>query len=320
VIADYWRSLENLEAPDASGYVKRRLRPDLPLDLFMAVARPSGRRSILVTIGADVADQIPHFGGSRGIQSQMLVAGGGRTLEISLRDMAYADIFDRLLDDVIISIPMNAGGKAAAFVVARLGRWQKFLTVSPLPLGEESQRGLFGELWFLKTRAMPVRGIASVANWLGPTLAAQDFQFVDLAVEVKTSVADQDQSLHIVSERQLDDLGIARLFLFHVSVDGRAGERGSLPDLVDSIRADLRGGPWAETFEEHLSESGYADVDRDRYLQPCYTIREENLFRVTGNFPRLTERDLPAGVSDIHYVIRLSACRPFAVGFDELRP
>jgi hypothetical protein len=319
-VGEHWVSLESAQVPDGRGYVKRRLRPDLAMDVFVAVARPSGRRCLLLKADGVDLRALPRFSGSRGIESRLVTdAGEGRFLEVSLRDRAFADIFDKLLDDVVLTLPPDTGPGVAARVVARLILWQKFLSATPSPLGEEAQRGLYGELWFLKEHVFRLRGLPGVGGWVGPTRAAQDFQFSAMAIEVKTSVADQDQALRIVSERQLDDVGIARLFLFHLSVDMRAGETGSLPDLVASVRREIADNPWRDEFEGRLAEAGYSDADRERYVQPCYAIREQNLFRVAAGFPRLTESVLQAGVGDVHYSIRLSACKPFAVDMSELK-
>jgi hypothetical protein len=81
-VGDHWVSLESAQVPDARGYVKRRLRPDLSMDVFVAVARPSGRRCLLLKAEGVDLEALPRFSGSRGIESRLTTdAGEGRVLD-----------------------------------------------------------------------------------------------------------------------------------------------------------------------------------------------------------------------------------------------
>ena len=59
-------------------------------------------------------------------------------------------------------------------------------------------------------------------------------------------------------------------------------------------------------FKLKLLESGYYDIHMPLYEERGYTIRQENLYRVSGNFPRITENQIPIGVGDVRYSIVLS--------------
>ncbi len=63
-------------------------------------------------------------------------------------------------------------------------------------------RGLFGELWFLRTVAIPsVGSLAAVHAWKGPLGSPQDFQLLDGLVEIKTILpgGHKEQSLRLNS-------------------------------------------------------------------------------------------------------------------------
>jgi hypothetical protein len=320
-VTTIWRELEAARAPDASGYVRRLVRPDLPIELSLAIARPSMKRCLLMSAepgsGAHAS-----FSGARGITSQVVsVAPDIHWLELSLTDPGSADMFDALLEDLIAAIPAGAPRREAmSALLARLARWQRFLRASAAPLGKEAQHGLYGELWFLLHHLAPSHGPLAVAGWTGPDRELQDFQLGDVAVEVKTCVGQQAQAMRISSERQLDVPPGVRLYLFHISVDVRRGSKDTLVALVDQVRATFRGSSGADALEDRLAASGYSDVDARHYAQTDYAVREHNLFRVRDGFPRITERDIPDGVGEVAYSLAVAVCRPFAASMSELGP
>lgn len=146
-----------------------------------------------------------------------------------------------------------------------------------------------------------------VKSWLGPENSIQDFQYANWAVEVKTTHGNNHQKIHITSERQLDDSIIEKIFLFHLSLDVRVGNGETLNSLIDEVSELLKDNTIASNlFKLKLLESGYFDIHRPLYEEKGYTIRQENIYRVTGNFPRITENQIPIGVGDVKYSIVLS--------------
>ena len=127
-------------------------------------------------------------------------------------------------------------------------------------------------------------------------------------------MATQPQRLTINSERQLDRAGLQVLFLFHISLDVRAGAGESLPDVVERVRVSLHAEPGArDLFEDRLVQAGYLGTHAPRYADVGYVVRDVHLFRVTEHFPRIVEADLRAGVGDVRYSIGVSDCMPFLV-------
>jgi hypothetical protein len=160
----------------------------------------------------------------------------------------------------------------------------------------------------------------AVAGWRAPQAAHQDFQFAAGAVEVKTTTAKQPQAVRVTSERQLDDAGIRALFLHVVVLDerevepGAAGSGECLPGVIADLRSRLASEPSAlELFDDRLLEAGYLDAAAPRYEGRRFTLRRELTFHVQRGFPRLVERDLPAGVGDVNYALSLAAGAPWTV-------
>ena len=239
---------------------------------------------------------------------------------MALKVARHADVFTALAEDLARRI--TAAPDTTAKIVALIGglaRWQKFLSASFEGLSEEAQRGLWGELHFLREHLLPTVGAAAVNNWKGGERAHQDFQFESSAVEVKTTLAKQPQVVRITSERQLDDSAWASLFLNVIALDVRDGSGETLPAMVASLRAKLAADTAArEQFEDELLMTGYLDAHAARYADHGYMVRAVGFFRVGPKFPRLVEVDMPAGVGDASYALSVAACEPFKVKPDRV--
>jgi hypothetical protein len=71
-------------------------------------------------------------------------------------------------------------------------------------------------------------------------------------------------------------------------------------------------------FKLKLLESGYFDINKPLYEERGYTIRQENLYQVSGNFPRITESQIPIGVGDVRYSIVLSESEEWRINKENL--
>lgn len=119
-------------------------------------------------------------------------------------------------------------------------RWQKFLSAGVEGLSEERQRGLWGELRFLRNDLVAVFGPQdSVSAWQGSRAAHQDFLFSSGAVEIKTTIAKGPHVVQITSERQLDDKGLPALYLRHFALAVREGVGETLPQMVGFIASAI---------------------------------------------------------------------------------
>ncbi len=164
--------------------------------------------------------------------------------------------------------------------MSRLVKWQQFLDqYDPEGLSEEAQRGLFGELWFLRKYMIPLFGVSqAIDSWKGPDKNQQDFLINSYAVEVKTSISKLHQKIQIASEQQLDDIGLKALFLYHISLIISFGSGETLPDLVDSIKKNIdANSESAKKFEDSLINAGYINIHVDRYYRTSYLIRSHQV-------------------------------------------
>jgi Putative PD-(D/E)XK family member, (DUF4420) len=318
-ISQIWAQLEGEGATE--GRFRRRVHEESVADLYLVVDKPANTRALLIDV--DLAGtELGELPSGRGIDLRRVpTASGGEALELVLSQQSFADLFDALVTDVACAA---AGGvdqaDVAARVAARVRRWQSFLRETSTGLSPERQRGLFGELFFLRRVLLgSVPAPAAVGAWVGPNGAPQDFAFGEVAVEVKTTAGAQPQLLRITSERQLDTTALKHLALFHLSLDARDGAGQSLPDLVAETRKALQDPASADIFEDRLFTAGYLDAQAVQY-RTGYTVREAAIFLVGEGFPRLVEADCPAGVGDVAYSVAVSALTPFAVDASVLIP
>ena len=306
---------QNLEAePVSSSWQLMLARPQKGYPLYVALDGNTHQRAILLRAPLEAIPGQQQWPVCRGLLFFTEIVSGETHCGVVLKDTRFADVFTSLAEDLARRIAgTSTAYEAVLTLIAQLARWQKFLAASTDGLCEESQRGLWGELYCLREYLVPAMnaGVA-VSGWKGGEHAHQDFQFASGALEVKTTIAKQPQTVRITSERQLDDANLPALFLYVLVLEPREGGAATLPDLVESLRSRLATDLEAiELFEEALLASGYLDAHAQRYVARSYSVRSTHWFRVQKNFPRLVEALLPLGVGDVNYALSLAACEPF---------
>lgn len=317
---EIWELLATPTGRATGGFALRRLIPQSKFNAFAAVEEATGRRFLLLKSNHSNVRPSHPLPSGRGFEVQFLVTPadpeGSNSLRLELAEPAHADIFDVVGNDILTNIVQSSDDKAAfeAFV-ARIVAWQRFLDELPVSgLTEQSQQGLFGELWFLRHVLVPEIGPGkAVAAWAGPKNLTKDFQLTGLAFEVKASSAKQHTSFTISSEVQLDSQGVGRLILYGLLLERLSAGGTSLLELVEATRVDLRVDAAASVrFSELLLQLGYTDLDAARYTTR-FALRSQHFFDVTGDFPRIVGADLRAGVGDVHYSIMQSECEHYAI-------
>jgi len=269
----------------SAGTLERRISTESACDLFLGVQKPGNTRSLRVRFASAAAPdplQLPSFRGLE-LGQQCLAESGREYLTVALRAVnpAFSSVFTSLAEDVARHVSqLQDEGQAAAAFFGRLVQWQRLLERRGAEgLDAEEQRGLYGELWFLRERVLTGLSVSqSVSAWTGPERTAKDFQFPGCAVEVKTTMAGQHQHLQIAGEKQLDDTGLDALFLCHLSLEVARGAGETLPAAVTSLRAAAAAIPAAaQTLEDRLLEVGYLDAHAALYAAVGYVLREVSI-------------------------------------------
>ena len=298
-----------------SGWLLRLARPLPSCPLFVGLEPASRRRAVFLRLAAEWVPARRRWPRCRGLEAVAVRIEQETHFGVILKESRFSDVFTALAEDLDRRVAAAAGAAEQAKVfLGQLARWQKFLSASHDGLGEEEQRGLWGELHFLRTHLLTGLGANAVTGWKGGEKAHQDFQFATGAAEVKTTLAKRPQVVRITSERQLDSSGWRALFLHVVALETRDGGGETLPALVATLRSTLAGEAAAlESFEDGLLAYGYLDAHSGRYAERGYLVRSEATFKVRRSFPRLVEKDLPAGLGEVSYGLSLAALETFAV-------
>ncbi|MBR8834022.1 MAG: PD-(D/E)XK motif protein [Stigonema ocellatum SAG 48.90 = DSM 106950] len=209
-VQDTWKLLEEDRSSLSSGYLTRRVLPEVKYDVFLAIELPSNTRLLMLRVKHSSVGKGTVFPKSSSFEVRRVALPNDSeayvTLQLVLTNSRYSDIFTTLVQDIVDHlVPLADETNAVAEFITRLRRWQTFLEKhNPEGLSQTEQQGLYGELWFLRQVVIPQLGSRrGVQCWTGPRGTQQDFQFQSCAVEVKTTVAKQHQKLAIASERQL---------------------------------------------------------------------------------------------------------------------
>lgn len=323
-IENIWVGLES-EVSNHSGLLYKRYSAEVLPDVFIALKAPEKLRCIAFRISATFPFDETLWNKLKDIKIETLPDERDKSkkfLLILLLNKQLKDIFSTLCEDLIFGISeVSTEQTLVEKLLERLAKWQSlFEKVGKQGLSDEAQRGLYGEIYFLRFILNNISDkIYCLKSWLGPEKSIQDFQYSNWAVEVKTTHGNNHQKIHITSERQLDDSIIEKIFLFHLSLDVREGNGESLNILIDEVSDLLNDNTMASNlFKMKLLESGYYDIHKPLYDERGYTIRQENLYRVSGNFPRITENQIPIGVGDVRYSIVLSESEEWRINHETL--
>ena len=310
-------------APSQSGAQRIRLDVDAAADIFACIFWPMRRPGLLIEgVGEHrpVGDRIPTC---RGVRVVHEVSAEPRTvIRIMLDDERLLEIFAVMSADLVsIVAPQTSTALALSRAIDRVCMWQGLFERVPAEgLSEERQRGMLGELLVMERLLVPVLGpLAAAECWTGPDPAHQDFIRSGLAIEVKTSLAKRHARLRIANEKQLDERSHENLLLAYLNLDESMAHGDSLPRVVERVRAMAAGDPTASRIlDDRLLAGGYLDVHAAIYNRNRWRAGDTRYFRVEGEFPRLTDANLPAGVGDIGYSIIADDLHSYEIGDDEV--
>lgn len=231
---------------------------------------------------------------------------GQQHLVLTLERQVDRDLFEGLCRTLASSLEhATDSANALAVSLAHIHRWKTFLSGRSQHLSVEEVRGLFAEIVFLTElidRHMLSR--AAIEAWLGPERSHQDFIFGNTAVEVKSLSGAERSSIRVSSEDQLESLNDTLfLRLYRLSSLVNAAGAQSLNEIVSALQARLSDGDSVEAFDRKLVAHGYAPLPY--YDEPSFVVSEIRSYRVADGFPRLMRSQLPAGVFNVAYDIKL---------------
>lgn len=243
-----------------------------------------------------------------------------KELVILLTEKKLEEPFDTLCDDVIDFLVASVNELTAIKGVNnKLESWKMlFDRLANSALTIERQKGLFGELAFLKTLLdTGLNSEIALLAWTGPDMERRDYLLNNLGIEIKTTAANHPV-LKISNETQLEINSLANLFLILYSMEVRRGNQHTLVSLVESINLKLESLSEKELFRLKLSQYGYFTKDAGHYDSREFIIREIHAYKVEENFPRLIPQNIPQGIFNSSYRIELSSCEQYKLPLEEV--
>ncbi|MFZ4400589.1 MAG: PD-(D/E)XK motif protein [Bacteroidales bacterium] len=316
-IDNIWTDLEN-DDTFRSGILLKRYSASVLPNIYVALRAPEKLRCIAAHIDKENAPVVENWNKLKDIKVEVLKDDRNHTksyLLVLILNQQHKDIFSVLCEDLINQVALILDEKVLIKdLLNRLAKWQTlFERLGQQGMTTEAQRGLFGELYFLKKFLSISADISYCINsWQVPSNTVQDFHHGNWAVEVKTTHGNNHQKIQISSERQLDNSVISNIFLFHISLDIRNNHGVTLNDLVEWVENYLaKDVIELNSFRLKLFEVGYFDIHKPIYQDTGYSIRQESIYKVEGEFPRIMEDEIRNGVGDVKYSIIISDCLTF---------
>lgn len=275
-------------------------------------------RCIAASISSSVSVTLSSFANLRDINVELIPDEKNSEKHILLFKLLspqHTDIFSILCEDLIASIAtVTNETQLVKELLNRFAKWESlFDKAASHGLTPEEQRGLFGELFFIRKYLKNNPDFLYVINsWVGTEKQAKDFQSAGWGVEVKTSQGNNHQKVLISNERQLDTSNLEHLFLYHLSLEVRQQSGETLNQLADSI-TEIIGSDFTvlNRFKNKLLEGGYFEQHKHLYEEVGYFIRQETFYKVETDFPRIEEKDIRNGVGDVKYSIVLGRCSDY---------
>lgn len=270
---------------------------------------PAGQEAVLAGFNEALLPASEKLPDGQGFFVERVAMDDGWTwLAITRSESGQFDLFVAMVCDVVGLL--DAAGQTdqqtqMRLFIERVRAWQDFMRKGVTVLGPEREVGLIGELTVLGRLLDEGLGCGSVIDaWKGPLDGEQDFELGMGAIEVKATVSQTGFPARVGSLQQLDDY--IRQPLFLVGVKLRLNAEGfNLSSLVAQTRERLRDAPAAAVkFDRLLLDAGHYDGHASQYTRR-FELAEFRVCEVTGNFPRLTTGNVPAGVTAASYNIDL---------------
>ena len=276
-------------------------------------------KQILFFIQDTGADKIKPLDNLAGLQVSIEKYGAGEyrlVCCLTSHEPELLDKFSTVAKDIAFHCSTYKGVQLFLKTQERIKSWANFLKPSRAGLTHSEFVGLFGELYVLSEHFMSaIPPDESVRAWIGPEGKKQDFTFNDSAIEVKTTLPGDQQTISISSLDQLDKV-TSELYLMRVvaspSGDGTGFNLGGLYEkCLDAIGHDVV----AEGLFLQKASLLYGKASESQ-IKDHFVIVNVSIFDVDANFPKLTSSNVDLAIRDVKYEITVGALSDFKVATD----
>lgn len=230
---------------------------------------------------------------------------GKYALQFILNYPVLDELFVKLCWDLMEISKKNE--KPVNSIILRFNNWLRLLQKRAEGLlSGQSQKGLIGELLFLKDLVALENTSYALSSWVGPEGSDQDFVFENTWVEIKTTTI-ASSSVIISSIQQLDREEEGNLVVYFIDRSTSQSQNNfSLYDLVSEV-GKLLPIDAVDMFYTKLAMYGYYTKDEECYQNIKFRLKEKRTYKVDNSFPKLTRKNIPSEVVNAEYVIDLLA-------------
>jgi hypothetical protein len=286
---------------------------DLPQEvaagqLLLGIAQDGSR--LLVPLPTDAHRSFKPEKRSRGVNlllRSLEQEGGNRWfLDVICLRSELRWLFSSFIADVLLRFERHPDVDPASVVKTCYSAWRALFAGAGPRMTVKQLAGLYGELHLLD-RLLGLSESAT-SRWKGPLGEPHDFVGPGLDVEVKTTLSDEDDVVHIHGLEQLSAQEGSELYLAHIRVETPSSEGESLGEMVARLQKTEQSGK----LQGLLVAAGYEDAERHAYSEVTFRVVEERWFAVDDRFPRLTADTfeaglVPTGLADFRYTLDLNA-------------
>lgn len=296
---------------------------------------PEGRRLFLKDerfwVSMDDSRQILFFVQDRGgdqIKPLENIAGLNVTIEkfgqgesrlvcrLTSQDPDLIDKFGTVAKDIAFHCSAFKGQQLFLKTQERIKSWANFLKPSRAGLTRSEFVGLFGELYVLVEHLMPTLAVDdAIKAWSGPDGKKQDFALGKNAVEIKTTLSGDQQTVRISSLDQLDKetehLFLARI----VAAPAQDGSGLSLSKLYSLCLEKVDHDVAAEGQFLQKVTPLYGKASKSQ-LKDNFHILNVSVYEVADRFPKLSRSDVDLAIRDAKYDITVAALSEFEVSLE----
>jgi hypothetical protein len=319
-INEIWKS--HLKDLSQSGVEKTRIDEINKLNCYIGTILKTKVKIFTISINKKTKIHRNYLKRFAGVEIQVLPsANKTKELTIILLEDELLEIFIVFIEDIIKSLKNIDNIEDALVVISkRINYWRKlFSKYTNRLLSPQQQRGLYGELYFIKLLLLNFKDHSKILNaWQAPMGSNQDFYFNKSAIEVKTSKSNSPV-IKIANEFQLDITGLNKLFIAFYKLIEYPNDENTLLKLINEIRKVLKDNEeLLSDFNQKLDYLGVSSNMESEYNKTSYAIRKEYYYDVNEEFPKITSDLVNDAISKVSYEITPNKCTEFEIEFTDI--
>lgn len=150
-----------------------------------------------------------------------------------------------------------------------------------------------------------LKGENVVNNWQGPAKNKCDFVFDEMALEIKSTLSQENTAIRISNENQLDSSypdNMKKLFLkVYIMEDSDNGL--NVNKCIDAVLNQIKTISYKTTFLSNLMKLKISPTLYKSKYQ--FTVQKECVYQVLDGFPAITSKTIPHAIYDVSYRLKL---------------